>query len=131
MALHAKLTQNVVMFVSPSRSASALTPFVPRLVAEGARGEPWWVEQGTLLFADVSGFTKLSEKLAELGKAGAEELTAILNDTFRSLLGILFEQTHHQIGHLRRDARVDLAWRQRFVLLDRTDGCQGIGRLER
>ena len=91
MALHAKLTQNVVMFVSPSRSASALTPFVPRLVAEGARGEPWWVEQGTLLFADVSGFTKLSEKLAELGKAGAEELTAILNDTFRSLLEIAVE----------------------------------------
>jgi class 3 adenylate cyclase/tetratricopeptide (TPR) repeat protein len=68
-----------------------LTPFVPRLISDGNRREPWWVEHGTMVFADVSGFTKLSEKLAELGKAGAEELTAILNDTFRSLLGVAFE----------------------------------------
>ena len=85
------MAQNDVMLVSPSRSASALTPFVPRLVSGGHRGEPWWVEQGTMVFADVSGFTKLSEKLAELGKAGAEELTEILNGTFRSLLGVAVE----------------------------------------
>ena len=79
------MTHNGVMLVSPSRSVSALTPFVPRWVSDG-RAEPWRVEHGTLVFADVSGFTKLSEKLAELGKAGAEELTEILNGTFRSLL---------------------------------------------
>ena len=41
---------------------------------------------GTLVFSDVSGFTKLSEKLAEQGKAGAEELTQILLGTFTDLL---------------------------------------------
>ncbi len=40
-----------------------------------------------MVFADVSGFTKLSEKLAEQGKAGAEELTDILLGTFTDLLG--------------------------------------------
>ena len=43
---------------------------------------------GTFVFADISGFTKLSEQLAELGKAGAEELTVLLNATFESLLGV-------------------------------------------
>jgi class 3 adenylate cyclase/tetratricopeptide (TPR) repeat protein len=95
MAGHGEIAQNGLMFVTPvaesTLSASALTPFVPRLVSEGGRHEPWWIEEGTLVFADVSGFTKLSEKLAELGKAGAEELTAILNGTFRSLLGVAVE----------------------------------------
>jgi class 3 adenylate cyclase/tetratricopeptide (TPR) repeat protein len=40
------------------------------------------------VFADISGFTRLSEQLAELGKAGAEELTNILNATFDALLGV-------------------------------------------
>ncbi len=40
------------------------------------------------MFADISGFTRLSEQLAELGRAGAEELTRILNGTFDALLGV-------------------------------------------
>ncbi len=40
------------------------------------------------MFADISGFTRLSEQLAELGRAGAEELTHILNATFEALLGV-------------------------------------------
>ncbi|MFZ4720510.1 MAG: adenylate/guanylate cyclase domain-containing protein, partial [Ilumatobacteraceae bacterium] len=40
------------------------------------------------MFADISGFTKLSEQLAELGKAGAEELTVLLNATFEGLLSV-------------------------------------------
>ena len=43
---------------------------------------------GTLCFADVSGFTQLSERLARSGRVGAEELTAILNDTFTALLDV-------------------------------------------
>jgi class 3 adenylate cyclase/tetratricopeptide (TPR) repeat protein len=41
---------------------------------------------GSLVFADVSGFTPLTEKLAKRGKIGAEELTDILNDVFSQLL---------------------------------------------
>jgi class 3 adenylate cyclase/tetratricopeptide (TPR) repeat protein len=40
----------------------------------------------TLVFADVSGFTPLSERLARQGKVGAEYLTDILNDLFTRLL---------------------------------------------
>jgi class 3 adenylate cyclase/tetratricopeptide (TPR) repeat protein len=47
-----------------------------------------WADEATVVFADISGFTKLSEKLADLGKAGAEELVAILNGTFEALLGV-------------------------------------------
>ena len=45
---------------------------------------------GTLYFADVSGFTAMSEKLSQLGKEGAEELTDILNRYFTHMLNIAF-----------------------------------------
>ncbi len=44
---------------------------------------------GTLIFADISGFTPMSEKLSYLGKEGAEELTRILNDYFDKMISIL------------------------------------------
>ena len=40
------------------------------------------------MFADVSGFTAMSEKLSVLGKEGAEEITLIVNDYFSSMLAI-------------------------------------------
>ncbi len=43
---------------------------------------------GTVMFADVSGFTAMSEKLSVLGKEGAEEITAIVNDYFDTMLDI-------------------------------------------
>jgi class 3 adenylate cyclase/tetratricopeptide (TPR) repeat protein len=45
--------------------------------------------KGSLLFADVSGFTALSERLAVLGPEGAERLTATMNDYFATMLEIL------------------------------------------
>jgi class 3 adenylate cyclase len=62
-----------------------LTSYLPLLVDDPDRRVQSL--QGTLVFSDVSGFTKLSEKLAEQGKAGAEELTDILLGTFTDLLG--------------------------------------------
>lgn len=41
------------------------------------------------LFADVSGFTALSEALAAAGKAGTEELTAILNSYFAPMIDLI------------------------------------------
>jgi class 3 adenylate cyclase len=43
---------------------------------------------GAVLFADVSGFTAMSEKLSVLGKEGAEEVTGIVNDYFTAMLEI-------------------------------------------
>lgn len=42
----------------------------------------------TLVFADVSGFTPLAERLARRGKVGAEELTDTLNAVFEELLDV-------------------------------------------
>ncbi|MCP4422435.1 MAG: tetratricopeptide repeat protein [Chloroflexi bacterium] len=48
--------------------------------------------QGTLLFADISGFTTMSEKLSQVGREGAEEVTAVVNSYFDAMLDIL--RTH-------------------------------------
>ncbi|HET9070909.1 MAG TPA: adenylate/guanylate cyclase domain-containing protein [Acidimicrobiales bacterium] len=44
--------------------------------------------EGTLAFVDVSGFTRLTEILAGKGKAGAEELSELLDVVFAGLLTI-------------------------------------------
>jgi class 3 adenylate cyclase/predicted ATPase len=44
---------------------------------------------GTLLFADISGFTPMSERLSRIGREGAEEVTAIVNRYFGAMLDIL------------------------------------------
>ena len=67
--------------------SAAIAPFVPRLLLS-VPNRVVWQATGTVVFADISGFTRLSEQLAELGRAGAEELTVILNDTFDALLGV-------------------------------------------
>ncbi len=43
---------------------------------------------GTVMFADISGFTAMSEKLSRLGKEGAEEITDIVNRFFTALLEV-------------------------------------------
>ena len=42
--------------------------------------------EGTVVFADVSGFTRLSERLARVGKEGAEHLVDTINACFSALL---------------------------------------------
>lgn len=44
---------------------------------------------GTLLFADISGFTAMSEQLSRMGREGAEEVTAVVNRYFDVMLTIL------------------------------------------
>src|SRR3954467_9103697 len=41
------------------------------------------------LFADVSGFTPISEALSKVGKVGAEELTQILNSYFGPMIDLI------------------------------------------
>jgi class 3 adenylate cyclase len=60
----------------------------PRPPADQVRGT---FLEGTLLFADISGFSKLSEALhTTQGKAGAEELVRIVNAVLDEMLTILF-----------------------------------------
>ena len=70
-------------------SAAELVSFVPRLTIEWLRSSPElrWVEvDGTLAFVDISGFTAMSEQLSTRGRAGAEEITEVMNATFSALL---------------------------------------------
>src|SRR5215212_7978696 len=57
------------------------------------RGAYW---DGSVLFADLSGFTALSGTLSALGKQGAEEVSAIINNLF----GALVEEIHRYRGGL-------------------------------
>lgn len=45
-------------------------------------GSRWRELEGTLVFADLSGFTRLSERLARLGRDGAEIVKDIINSVF-------------------------------------------------
>ena len=66
-----------------------LGPYVPSLVVEWLRDTPdetYRALDCTLVFADVSGFTRMTEMLGGLGKVGAEEMAGIINGTFESLL---------------------------------------------
>ncbi len=46
---------------------------------------------GSLLFADISGFTPMSERLSRIGREGAEEITGIVNRYFSAMMTILRE----------------------------------------
>ena len=43
-----------------------------------------------MAFVDVSGFTAMSERLSAKGKAGAEEVTDVMNETFARLLDVAY-----------------------------------------
>jgi class 3 adenylate cyclase/tetratricopeptide (TPR) repeat protein len=65
-----------------------LPAFLVRAVsAHPSRGLPWCHEvEGTMVMADLSGFTALSEQLAKLGDEGAERLTSVINSFFEKML---------------------------------------------
>ena len=72
--------------------AADLSPYVPRLVVEWLADDPgaeWREVDGTMVFVDISGFTAMSERLAGEGKAGAEQVTEVMNATFEALLEII------------------------------------------
>jgi class 3 adenylate cyclase/tetratricopeptide (TPR) repeat protein len=67
---------------------------VPRLL-QGWReefGDEMYARvEGTLVHLDITGFTPLAERLARLGKEGAEELTFTLNERFGRMLTVAAE----------------------------------------
>ncbi len=69
------------------------TPFVPRVVLDWLRDTPDVHRrelEGTLAFVDISGFTAMSERLAQMGKLGAEEVTEVMNFVFARLLDVAY-----------------------------------------
>lgn len=68
---------------------SRLAAYVPRLLREWRDGTPGHRQtEGTLVLADVSGFTRLTEKLSRRGKVGAEEMVTALSDVWEALIPV-------------------------------------------
>jgi predicted ATPase/class 3 adenylate cyclase len=70
-----------------------VSTYVPHIVLRRALTLPTWPPperqeqfRAALLFADISGFTPMSESLAELGKEGAEELNRVLGGYFSTMI---------------------------------------------
>ncbi|MHB2019825.1 MAG: adenylate/guanylate cyclase domain-containing protein [Candidatus Xenobia bacterium] len=82
--------------VTVNRDADALLRFVPPMVVRRFQADPSFPTAPVLqrfsaavMFADISGFTPLTEYLAQRGPDGAEQLTHLLNDYFGKLLAII------------------------------------------
>ncbi len=70
-----------------------LRPYLPRLLLQWLGECPddtFRVVDGSIAFVDISGFTRLSERLATRGKVGAEELTEAIGMCFTRLLGVAY-----------------------------------------
>lgn len=79
---------------SPGAATTGLQPYVPQIVIEWLERSPdeiARVVEGTGVFADISGFTQLTERLAARGRVGAEEMGDTLNLVFGALLGAAYE----------------------------------------
>ena len=75
-----------------------LASYVPRLIQNRVISDPAPIAapvsedfQAAILFADISGFTRLTEGLAERGPTGVEDLARILNEYFGQLIDIVHE----------------------------------------
>ncbi|GAA1055165.1 hypothetical protein GCM10017608_20170 [Agromyces luteolus] len=70
-------------------TTGVLQPYVPRLVRYWDAEHPGLLHQaveGTMVLVDISGFTRMSERLARHGDVGAEEVTEVIDGTFDRLL---------------------------------------------
>jgi class 3 adenylate cyclase/tetratricopeptide (TPR) repeat protein len=79
--------------VAVMHASDRLRPYVPGFVLEWLRDMPTIRHrevEGTLAFVDISGFTRLTERLAARGKVGAEEMSELLDRTFAELLAVAY-----------------------------------------
>ncbi len=70
-------------------NTGTLDCYVPRVVLRrlvGCPDDPVLTLDGSVVFVDISGFTKLSERLARIGKEGAEQMVDAINGCFAALL---------------------------------------------
>ena len=74
-----------------SGAVIGLRRHVPELAVDWVIDAPqqrWRILDGTLCFADISGFTALAERLAQRGRMGGEELVETLGRVFADMLDI-------------------------------------------
>lgn len=75
-----------------------LASYVPRLIQNRVIADPSPIAspvaeefQAAVLFADISGFTLLTERMVERGPSGVETLARILNEYFGQLINIIHD----------------------------------------
>src|SRR5215213_4783048 len=75
-----------------------LASYVPKLIQNRVVADPTPIEspvaenlQAAILFADISGFTILTERMVERGPTGVETLAHVLNEYFGQLIDIIHE----------------------------------------
>ena len=75
-----------------------LASYVPKLIQNRVIANPLPIEtpatdelQAAILFADISGFTLLTERMAEKGPTGVETLARVLNEYFGQLIDIIHD----------------------------------------
>jgi class 3 adenylate cyclase len=81
---------------NPDPLLTTLVSYVPALIVRRLATNATPISQPTaerfaaaVLFADISGFTALGERLAQRGLAGSEELAALLNDYFGRVIDLI------------------------------------------
>ena len=75
------------------------TPSAPAATWRASSSNIWsddpasrcWTADGTAVFVDISGFTKLSERLARKGREGAEQITEAIGNSFEAILAVAYE----------------------------------------
>jgi class 3 adenylate cyclase/tetratricopeptide (TPR) repeat protein len=132
--------------IAEDSSRADLVAFVPRLTLEwlhDSRDERLQAVEGTLAFVDISGFTAMSERLARLGKEGAEEVTDVMNATFAALLEIAYSYgggllkfggdalllLYSGEGHSARATRAAYGMRRRLKAIGRPRTSAGVVQL--
>ena len=107
-----------------------LASYVPRLIQRRVAQNPIPIDsplakdfQAAVMFADISGFTALTERLAEKDTAGVEKLARILNDYFGQLIDLVYEYGG-DVVKFGGDAII-VVWPIPEVLSDQTQGEPG------
>lgn len=96
-----------MLHVPEERLIETLTAYVPGLVVRGLAADPTPITEPTaerfaaaVLFADISGFTAMGERLAKHGPVGAEELAQLSNACFGQMIDLI----HHYGGEVTKFA---------------------------
>src|SRR6516162_8676222 len=74
--------------------ADRAAPYVPWILQRQLARDPdgqYWTADGTAVFVDISGFTKLSESLARKGREGAEHIAEAIGHVFASMLSVAYK----------------------------------------
>ncbi len=79
-----------------NRMLETLSSYVPNLLLKRTQEDPTPISNASafrnnacVLFADISGFTQITEQLVEQGPEGVERLSALLNDYFGRLIEVV------------------------------------------